>query len=125
MIRRPPRSTRTDTLFPYTTLFRSPALSRCERGVQPFRQGRHPVQRALHGSPQYLRDDPSGQRVDGLDRLDRIGIFGGGYMVRMHDLPLGFEPLDTSADDPLGAHGPPPPGISPPREQDKQAKVTD
>src|SRR3546814_13706706 len=26
MIRRPPRSTRTDTLFPYTTLFRSPEL---------------------------------------------------------------------------------------------------
>src|SRR3546814_13255818 len=28
MIRRPPRSTRTDTLFPYTTLFRSPAVLR-------------------------------------------------------------------------------------------------
>src|SRR3546814_9409489 len=27
MIRRPPRSTRTDTLFPYTTLFRSHAVS--------------------------------------------------------------------------------------------------
>src|SRR3546814_9155049 len=27
MIRRPPRSTRTDTLFPYTTLFRSPLLA--------------------------------------------------------------------------------------------------
>src|SRR3546814_2115624 len=26
MIRRPPRSTRTDTLFPYTTLFRSVAI---------------------------------------------------------------------------------------------------
>src|SRR3546814_19726784 len=26
MIRRPPRSTRTDTLFPYTTLFRSPSV---------------------------------------------------------------------------------------------------
>src|SRR3546814_16349768 len=26
MIRRPPRSTRTDTLFPYTTLFRSSGL---------------------------------------------------------------------------------------------------
>src|SRR3546814_17690909 len=25
MLRRPPRSTRTDTLFPYTTLFRSPS----------------------------------------------------------------------------------------------------
>src|SRR3546814_11107820 len=28
MIRRPPRSTRTDTLFPYTTLFRSPCTGR-------------------------------------------------------------------------------------------------
>src|SRR3546814_19863860 len=28
MIRRPPRSTRTDTLVPYTTLFRSPASGR-------------------------------------------------------------------------------------------------
>src|SRR3546814_1262992 len=30
MIRRPPRSTRTDTLFPYTTLFRS---TFCARGI--------------------------------------------------------------------------------------------
>src|SRR3546814_1429211 len=29
MIRRPPRSTRTDTLFPYTTLFRSPVGRKC------------------------------------------------------------------------------------------------
>src|SRR3546814_19183080 len=27
MIRRPPRATRTDTLFPYTTLFRSPRVT--------------------------------------------------------------------------------------------------
>src|SRR3546814_3498553 len=31
MIRRPPRSTRTDTLFPYTTLFRSPVADRSPR----------------------------------------------------------------------------------------------
>src|SRR3546814_1932302 len=31
MIRRPPRSTRTDTLFPYTTLFRSPLAPRGQR----------------------------------------------------------------------------------------------
>src|SRR3546814_13783505 len=31
MIRRPPRSTRTDTLFPYTTLFRSESLVRLAR----------------------------------------------------------------------------------------------
>src|SRR3546814_9919136 len=33
MIRRPPRSTRTDTLFPDTTLFRSNAARKCERLV--------------------------------------------------------------------------------------------
>src|SRR3546814_10683840 len=31
MLRRPPRSTRTDTLFPYTTLFRS--LERADDGI--------------------------------------------------------------------------------------------
>src|SRR3546814_1648344 len=33
MIRRPPRSTRTDTLFPYTTLFRSKALLTAARRI--------------------------------------------------------------------------------------------
>src|SRR3546814_1647541 len=33
MIRRPPRSTRTDTLFPYTTLFRSNAPGKSLTGV--------------------------------------------------------------------------------------------
>src|SRR3546814_10805284 len=45
MIRRPPRSTRTDTLFPYTTLFRSlyavamPALSRLQDQPIRYRNG--------------------------------------------------------------------------------------
>src|SRR3546814_6654173 len=34
MIRRPPRSTRTDTLFPYTTLFRSAAVAVGRRGIE-------------------------------------------------------------------------------------------
>src|SRR3546814_1962714 len=45
MIRRPPRSTRTDTLFPYTTLFRSAfrglvlgAASDCAAAGRPARQ---------------------------------------------------------------------------------------
>src|SRR3546814_20812695 len=43
MIRRPPRSTRTDTLFPYTTLFRSGIstpfweLSGTDKSALPFR----------------------------------------------------------------------------------------
>src|SRR3546814_5233247 len=40
MIRRPPRSTRTDTLFPYTTLFRSPREGEAEeRREAAGRQG--------------------------------------------------------------------------------------
>src|SRR3546814_10476747 len=35
MIRRPPRSKRTDTLFPYTTIFRSHALGQRFRRHQP------------------------------------------------------------------------------------------
>src|SRR3546814_4804126 len=35
MIRRPPRATRTDTLFPYTTLFRSPRRSKSSRRGRP------------------------------------------------------------------------------------------
>src|SRR3546814_8304654 len=50
MIRRPPRSTRTDTLFPYTTLFRSP--QRCEPTSLSVRSGvgrrlRHSGQRDI------------------------------------------------------------------------------
>src|SRR3546814_9987611 len=37
MIRRPPRSTRTDTLFPYTTLFRSSLRT---NELKPYREGR-------------------------------------------------------------------------------------
>src|SRR3546814_10325934 len=39
MIRRPPRSTRTDTLFPYTTLFRSLRRGIIDRPDEPRRLG--------------------------------------------------------------------------------------
>src|SRR3546814_3205875 len=46
MIRRPPRSTRTDTLFPYTTLFRSPAVRmRSGRACVVVRRGDSTVRR--------------------------------------------------------------------------------
>src|SRR3546814_13774090 len=38
MIRRPPRSTRTDTLFPYTTLFRSQLVGLHHAGARAHRQ---------------------------------------------------------------------------------------
>src|SRR3546814_7725512 len=49
MIRRPPRSTRTDTLFPYTTLFRS-ALLRVE-AARVYGLEREEVWRESSGAP--------------------------------------------------------------------------
>src|SRR3546814_945517 len=45
MLRRPPRSTRTDTLFPYTTLFRSELAE----AVAHVHRGRHPRQVGVTG----------------------------------------------------------------------------
>src|SRR3546814_13385128 len=53
MIRRPPRSTRTDTLFPYTTLFRSDASGHVHGFLQrAFQRQVHSVvvaRRQVHG----------------------------------------------------------------------------
>src|SRR3546814_3484924 len=56
MIRRPPRSTRTDTLFPYTTLFRSllrrdHALQSAEVRYGRFRSGEMDPGCLPHGEP--------------------------------------------------------------------------
>src|SRR3546814_19796912 len=84
MIRRPPRSTRTDTLFPYTTLFRSPRLisfdpavrvvGRCEE-TQPLRHA--PVQVSLDTIDSHLVDIPdhaqAAERAD--EELERLKVF--------------------------------------------------
>src|SRR3546814_18312947 len=65
MVRRPPRSTRTDTLFPYTTLFRSlsgnrPAKRRnfrptfAHKWISHFLPFRHAPQVSLSGHPILL-----------------------------------------------------------------------
>src|SRR3546814_3453438 len=43
MIRRPPRSTRTDTLFPYTTLFRSTGVARTSSTTCACASGAIPI----------------------------------------------------------------------------------
>src|SRR3546814_14767429 len=56
MIRRPPRSTRTDTLFPYTTLFRSPGRAvpaTTAVPARPFGKSECSSTLALGGSPVY------------------------------------------------------------------------
>src|SRR3546814_3446840 len=60
MIRRPPRSTRTDTLFPYTTLFRS--------SVVAFGQ-----KRALVVWQRTVLPDGSSLRIDNAPATDPSG----------------------------------------------------
>src|SRR3546814_225129 len=75
MIRRPPRSTRTDTLFPYTTLFRSPSprysrpRRRCHR--HDARQGQWRARSALH---QGGREYEVRRRSLGTSPLGILGI---------------------------------------------------
>src|SRR3546814_18964797 len=72
MIRRPPRSTRTDTLFPYTTLFRSLVGHSGEVGesaesvCDPRESGSLPVRPGLSVARHPQHDDP---RIRGGERL--------------------------------------------------------
>src|SRR3546814_4712722 len=70
MIRRPPRSTRTDTLFPYTTLFRS-----AEGGVEGCRH------RGRDGAgDRPLEAAPGGLCLRGLRRRGRQAEAGKGSL---------------------------------------------
>src|SRR3546814_5662984 len=77
MIRRPPRSTRTDTLFPYTTLFRSGLLHAARFPLRSDRDG------GLYARP--LR------RAGALFRLCRCAVFDAGAMGFRPDADGGTE----------------------------------
>src|SRR3546814_14602430 len=82
MIRRPPRSTRTDTLFPYTTLFRSP---RPEAGdpiggakqysLRPGAELEHQDYRARPGFGEYAREHQ--QTLADARNSDRQSVVSG------------------------------------------------
>src|SRR3546814_9477427 len=69
MIRRPPRSTRTDTLFPYTTLFRSPgvesALATREQVVERREGNRHLFAERLERAIRHRLQPRIGQDIEG------------------------------------------------------------
>src|SRR3546814_18285095 len=94
MIRRPPRSTRTDTLFPYTTLFRSvetmihklaaaaPTISRVTRPSPATLSER---KAGTVGTPSHLQQHRA-RGLSGLERAMRLG--GGGQRIARADLHL-------------------------------------
>src|SRR5881409_2398024 len=81
MIRRPPRSTRETTLFPYTTLFRSVSLSRRTRFAWP--QALTAMPRDLFGS--------TDQRLVGVIPQDRL-------LVAAPDQPSAVRPIAAGGD---------------------------
>src|SRR3546814_2432972 len=82
MIRRPPRSTRTDTLFPYTTLFRSlPAAGPVRRHASQRLTDRHRGPRAARAADRRAHDgDHARSRADAGD-----GTLGCGHAFRSEE----------------------------------------
>src|SRR3546814_7875673 len=82
MIRRPPRSTRTDTLFPYTTLFRSAEALAIVAGAEAVRRRARPAEIPIAAArAAQLQRRPGGraavfchrQAVAGLARGRAVG----------------------------------------------------
>src|SRR3546814_10616119 len=97
MIRLPPISTRTDTLFPYTTLFRSGALPVLPDAALPAQHRRH----GGHGTPGALSQGAAGAvppRRAALTNLHgRRGMLD--LILRRATLPGGGEPVDIAVRD--------------------------
>src|SRR3546814_6900513 len=78
MIRRPPRSTRTDTLFPYTTLFRSRRAVGRDHVVEGRASGRRRRRRlhrpagGLHTELRYQRPDHDGRSEEHTSELQSL-----------------------------------------------------
>src|SRR3546814_6193626 len=96
MIRRPPRSTRTDTLFPYTTLFRSPARHQSRRRRDPDRAG------LPDAGPAAQRRSPLPDAAEGRRRALGAGPPGG--QRRPPDLPL-YRPRGLGGGEPAAVSG--------------------
>src|SRR3546814_8714061 len=94
MIRRPPRSTRTDTLFPYTTLFRSAG----HFGQDVPRQSLIILNEDAHGGGVHQA------RALGLEGTQRLFLL---QPPAMHDLEAGRreqdQPVDTVGQRAIGA----------------------
>src|SRR3546814_13899729 len=87
MIRQPPKSTRTDTLFPYTTLFRSDDILGLAAGVE--RASEHPLALAIVAAAKLRQldipevadfDSPTGKGAVGTVGGKRIFLGAGAYL---------------------------------------------
>src|SRR3546814_251385 len=120
MIRRPPRSTRTDTLFPYTTLFRSRPILPGVDLVHHFRS-RSGIPVPLGGFARGDRLCRLGGHDDFPDRSDR------GLHLRLEKRSAGMGVILLQSHAPQNPIVAPPPGSAPDADYFKalQSEVTD
>src|SRR3546814_9353123 len=86
MIRRPPRSTRTDTLFPYTTLFRSSS----NMGARSGRHEENPQRQPQETAGIHAMNDPS-KAASRISLKDvPVGVMAAAFFILMVD---GFDSL--------------------------------
>src|SRR3546814_18425409 len=78
MIRRPPRSTRTDTLFPYTTLFRS--VDAAIIGISKDSVAWHEKFKAKYELPFTLASDEDGKVCEAYGTWVEKSLYGRKYM---------------------------------------------
>src|SRR5213079_663890 len=91
MIRPPPRSTQQPTLFPYTTLFRSPRPSSCARRSLP---------EPLHRPPETLRQRhlrPPAEDLGGAPGVDDAAALLAGLGGAVADLGAAARRLEEEA----------------------------
>src|SRR3546814_20315074 len=103
MIRRPPRATRTDTLFPYTTLFRSVDLGDDSPDAQLFRKACQLVFENQKASTSWLQRQlrvgyNSAARL--IEQMEEQGLVGppnhvGRREVRSEERRVGKECVST------------------------------
>src|SRR3546814_14980269 len=96
MFRRPPRSTRTDTLFPYTTLFRS-HRSRHHYPASPARSVPRRQRPVL--LPSYPADpgEENGEKgVEHDHQENRLHNGGGGSQAHFFRIPFDLHALETA-----------------------------
>src|SRR3546814_8500014 len=72
MIRRPPRSTRTDTLFPYTTLFRSLREESGRSGVALQGVGNHRIRHFAIEQPRAKAQAGAGRSEEHTSELQSL-----------------------------------------------------
>src|SRR3546814_13269809 len=84
MILRPPRSTRTDTLFPYTTLFRSCSVDGRDPGARDSHRAFQRSPGSCHGGQGKARSRVHRQMIEVVDMVDIAGQYAG-FTVEVRD----------------------------------------